>query len=251
VSIARTGDSVADEPDQLVNAGWINSTSLARIELLPGHKARLVRWKPTLGGVVVGYLILYQSSDGWSTGSIPATLPLRMAALALCLGAVFVLDDKAAVTVASVPSTLRYRRFVRVVLIVPLVAAAWAGQLAYVFVHTTNSLHLDTEGLLPIWGLTLELTGMMIAGLAIAAFAIRRLSEGSGGVAAGPTLLMLFGAGMFLPERWTLFPGSMDDPQWAAAHVRWAIIGVLATLLLLYFSRDPASRSFLRWFGDR
>lgn len=251
MTAARTDESPEDGLGLVTSHRLRTDGRLRQFEQLVGHKVSLVRWKPTLGGAFVGFLILYQSSDGWSTGTMPATLPLRMAALALCLGAVFVLDDQAAVTVASVPSTLRYRRALRVVLIAPLVAAAWAVQLAYVFVHTTNSLHRDTEGLLPIRGLTLELTGMMIAGLAIAALATRRLSEGSGGVAAGPTLLMLFGAGMFLPERWTLFPGSMDDPQWAAAHVRWAIIGVLATLLLAYFSRDPASQRFLRWLGDR
>jgi hypothetical protein len=111
-----------------------------------------------------------------------------------------------------------------------------------VFVHATSLLHRDTEGLLPIWGLTLEMAAMMMTGIAIAAIATRWVPEGLGGVAAGPTLLVLLGAAMFLPDRWTLFPGSMDDPQWAAAHVRWAVIAVLASLLFVYFSRDPAAR---------
>jgi hypothetical protein len=172
---------------------------------------------------------------------MPAIIPLRMAALLLCLGAVFLLDDPAAVTVASVPSSLRYRRSLRVLLVSPIVAAAWIGQLVYVFVHTTNLLHRDTEGLLPVWGLTLEMVAMMMTGLAIAAVAARWVPEGLGGVAAGPTLLVLLGAAMFLPGRWSLFVGSADDPQWFASHIRWAVVAVLATLLLHYASRDPAA----------
>lgn len=246
MSTARTSDSIEGAPQRLSNARWGNSTRFDQIELLLTQKFRLVRWKPTLGGAFVGFFILYQSSDGWATSSGPATLPIRMAALALCLGAVFVLDDPAAVTVASVPSSLRYRRSLRMALIAPLIATAWAGQLAYVVLHTTSLLHRDTEGLFPFWSLTLEMVAMMMTGLAIAALATRRGAEGLGGVAAGPTLLLLFGASMFLPHRWTLFPASLDDPQWVAAHVRWAIIAVLATLLFAYFSRDPAARRTVR-----
>jgi hypothetical protein len=173
---------------------------------------------------------------------MPSIIPLRMAALLLCLGAVFLLDDPAAVTVASVPSPLRYRRSLRVLLVAPIVAAAWIGQLTYVFVHTTNLLHGDTDGLLPVWGLTLEMVAMMLTGLAIAALSTRWVPEGLGGVAAGPTLLVLLGAAIFLPDRLALFLGSADDPQWAASHVRWAVIAVLASLALAYFSRDPAAR---------
>ncbi len=224
---------------------------LSQIELLVAQKARLVRWKPILGGAVVGFFILYQSSGAWATGSMPAIIPLRLAALVLCLGAVFLLDDPAAVTVASVPSPLRYRRSLRLLLAAPLIATAWASQGAYVFVHATSRLHRDTDGLLPIVDLTLEMVAMMMAGLAIAALATRWVSEGLGGVAAGPTLVVLLGAALFLPHRWTLFPGTVEDPQWAAAHVRWAIIVVLATLLLAYSSRDPAARRSVRWFDDR
>lgn len=206
------------------------------------RKARLVRWKPTLGAAAVGFFILYQSSDAWATGSMSTIIPMRMAALVLCLGAVFLLDDPAAVTVASVPAPLMYRRSLRLVLVVPLVAAAWAGLLVYVLVHTKSLIHRDMAGLLPIWGLTLEMVAMMMAGLAIAALANRWVADGLGGVAAGPVLVVLLGAAMFLPHRWTLFPGSMDDPQWTAAHVRWAVIAVFATLLFAHFSRDPAAR---------
>jgi hypothetical protein len=129
-----------------------------------------------------------------------------------------------------------------VLLVAPIVAAAWAGQLGFVFVHTTSLLHRDTEGLLPVWGLTLEMVAMMLTGLAIAALSTRWVPEGLGGVAAGPTLLVLVGAAMFLPGRWSLFVGSADDPQWVASHVRWVVIAVVAMLALVYFSSDPASR---------
>jgi hypothetical protein len=246
VSFARTDDSLEGRYGSVANPQWGISRRLSKVELLLGHKARLVRWKPTLGGAVVGFFVLYQSSDGWATGSMSPLFSLRMAVLAMCLGAVFVLDDPAAVTVAAVPSPLRYRRGLRLILIAPLVATVWASQLLLVFVHATSRLHGGAEGLLPIWGLTLEMVAMMMTGMAIAALATRWVSEGLGGVAAGPTLLVLVVAAAYLPYRWTLFPGSVDDPQWAAAHIRWAAIAVLATLLFMYFSRDPAARRILR-----
>jgi fluoroquinolone transport system permease protein len=215
---------------------------LRQIDLLLLQKVRLVRWRPMLGGAAVGLFILFQSSDAWATGSMSPIRPMRLAAVALCIGAVFLLDDPAAVTVASVPVPLPYRRGLRLLVGAPIVAAAWVGYSVYVVVHTTNLLHGDTEGLLPFWALTIEMAAMMMTALAIAAAATRWVSEGLGGVAAGPTILALFGAAAFLPYRWTLFPGSVDDPQWSAAHVRWAVIFVLATVLFLHFSRDPAAR---------
>ncbi len=241
VMVSRTDGSRERGRGRLASPRWSIGRRLDQIELLFGQKARLVQWKPMAGAAAVGFFVLYQSSGAWATG-MPAIIPLRMAALLLCLGAVFLLDDPAAVTVASVPSPLRYRRSLRVLLVSPIVAAAWIGQLVYVFVHTTNLLHRDTEGLLPVWGLTLEMVAMMLTGLAIAALSTRWVPEGLGGVAAGPTLLVLLGAAMFLPGQWSLFVGSVDDPQWVASHIRWAVIAVVATLILMYGSRDPAAR---------
>jgi hypothetical protein len=247
VTVAQTDDSLEGGRGSLGSPQWRRRTRLDQIELLLGHKASMVRWKPTLGGAVVGFFILYQSSGPWATGSMPAIMPIRMAALLLCLGVAFVLDDPASVTVASAPFSLRYRRSLRLMVVAPIIAAAWAGQLAFVVVHTTNLLHRDAEGLVPVWGLTLEMVAMMMTGLAIAAAATRWVPEGLGGVAAGPALLVVLGATLYLPDRWALVLGSVDDPQWQAAHIRLAVIAVLATLALLYFSRDPAAPPTFRF----
>jgi hypothetical protein len=242
VTVASKDDSPRHRLWGLAGSRWRASARLRQIDLLLLQKVRLVRWRPTLGGAAVGLLILFQSSDGWATGSMSPVRPMRLAAVALCIGVVFLLDDAASVTVASVPAALRYRRGLRLLLAAPIVATAWVGYSAYVVVHTANLAHGDTAGLFPFWALTLEMAAMIMTALAIAAAATRWGSEGLGGVAAGPTMLALFGAALFLPHRWTLFPGSIDDSQWEAAHFRWAVIAVLATLLLVYFSRDPAAR---------
>lgn len=214
------------------------SVRLSQFLPLLDQKTRLVRWKPILGGAAVGFVVLFQFSGALATSSISAIVPMRLAALVLCLGSVFLLDDPAAVTVAPVATPLRYRRGLRLILAVPLIAVAWMGQLIYV----TRSIHEEPPDMLTIWGLTLELVAMMTMGLAIAALATWWVSEGLGGVAAGPTLLVILGAASFLPHRWTLFPGSMDDPEWSAAHMRWAVVAVVAALLVAYSSRDPAAR---------
>ena len=202
------------------------------------QKTRSVRWKPVLGGAAVGFIVLYQYSGALATSSTTVIVPLRMAAVVLCLGSVFLFDDPAAVTVAAVPAPLRYRRALRFLLAVPLITVAWMGQLIYV----TTLIHEEPPDPLTIWSLTLELIAMMMMGLAIAALATRWVSEGLGGVAAGPTLLVILGAASFLPHRWTMFPGSIVDPEWSAAHVRWAVVAAVAVLLLAFFSRDPAAR---------
>ena len=50
---------------------------------------------------------------------------------------------------------------------------------------------------------------------------------------------------------WELFPGSAGDPRWGAAHVRWALILVVAIVVLVRLSQDPARRSRITHRGRR
>ena len=181
---------------------------------------RAMAWLPLLPAGALALAVL--SFDG------PVLLQLRLAALALCVGAAFVLDDPAAETLATSPSSLPFRRLVRVALVLPLVAALWALVLWYAGTGFDAAL-------------TLELAAMLAVTLAAAAFAIPRLADGRGGAAAAPSLLVLMGASTFaLPDAWTLFAQGPSDPRWAGSHARWTVVLLAAVAGLVYASLDPA-----------
>lgn len=146
------------------------------------------------------------------------TLHLRLAALALCIGGAFLLDDPAAETIESVPASLLFRRLLRLALALPVLAAAWA-------------LVVRSAGHVPAWELTLELGALLAVALALAARA--------GGVAAGPTLLVLFGLAALLPSRWALLVPGPEDPRWSAAHGRWALVLAAGLAAVVWASLDP------------
>lgn len=187
-------------------------------------------------------------------------LPVRLAAVALALGAGLVLDDPAAETLAATPTTLAARRALRLLLAVPVLGAAWilvlglsAQRLPMPAAAATDpsgampaggvTTAVVGTGEMPAGGFTLELAGMVAAALAVAALAIRVLGDGRvGGVVAGPALLALLGAALRLPGRWALFAPHPAHPVWAGAQGRWLLALLVATTVLTAASRDPAAR---------
>lgn len=163
---------------------------------------------------------------------------LRLAAVALCTGAAFALDDPAAVTTASTPTPLLFRRLLRVALMAPLVVAIWALLLAYAGESVRTAL-------------TLELAAMLAVTLAVAALATPHMADGRGGLAAGPALLALMAvAALAVPGRWTLL-AKAGDPRWAASHVRWGFVLALAVGAVVYASLDPGRHRRVRRLLDR
>ena len=100
----------------------------------------------------------------------------------------------------------------------------------------------------PTGALTLELTTLVIAGLALSVASARFVPEGMGGIAAGPILLGLVAAAHYLPERLAVFILDPQAPRWHAAHDVWRVLLLIAIAALLFVSRDPWRRS-LRSFG--
>ncbi|MBW3663398.1 MAG: hypothetical protein KY469_09895 [Actinobacteria bacterium] len=181
----------------------------------------------------------------WLTArrGVPApdlVLPLRIAGVALAAGAAFVLDDAAAVTVASAPTGLPVRRALRVALALTGVAAVWSGLVAYAAVAA-----VDPSGGpfgLPVAGLTLEFVATVTVAWAIAATVAATVEAGSGGVAAGPAVLALAAVAALAPARWVMYPAGPLDPAWTDAHRRWVGVLVVGLLVLVRASRDPAKR---------
>lgn len=199
--------------------------------LLGRPLARAIHWLPLPAAAALAIGVLTPEGD--------ILFQLRLAAIALCVGAAFVLDDPAAETTASSPMPLLGRRLVRVALVLPVVAALWLLLLRYAGAAFSGAV-------------TLELAAMLAVTLATAALAAPFVADGRGGVVAAPALPgLLAAAALTLPEDWTLFAEGPDDPRWAPSHGRWAVLLVIATLLFLYASLDPGRARLSSRLRDR
>ncbi|MEU0190215.1 ABC transporter [Streptomyces afghaniensis] len=139
---------------------------------------------------------------------------LRAAVLAFAMGLVFLLDDPARHTTATVPVPRPVRVALRVALVVPAAAAWW----------TAAVLLVPPELRPPVADITLEAGAASAVAVAGAAVAVRctEVTRPGPRVAAGlltsAVLVMLF-----WPGRWALFV-PVEDDRWAAAHDRWAVV---------------------------
>ena len=183
---------------------------LRQSALLIRPLVRTIRWLPLPVAALLGVGLLTFGEQGLGD--------LRLAMIALCIGAAFVLDDVAAPTVESSPPPLLFRRTLRLALVLPLAAALW-GLLLW-----------DANGSPAVGALTLELAGMLALTLAAAALV--------NGAAAGPVLLVLLGAARLLPDRWSIFDGSQG------AHARWGLVLAIGVAGFLYASLDPGRLRF-------
>ncbi|MFD2094037.1 hypothetical protein [Blastococcus deserti] len=207
---------------------------IRQLPLLVRPYLRAVRWQPSLGAAALAALLV-----GWKADDLAepgtGTLVLRGVAVLLGLGAAFLLDDAAADTLASSPTSLAWRRSSRLVVAAALAGVPWV--LAVVWVDTR-------AGSLPIAGLSIEFTAMLALALAAAAGIARWTDTREPGVLAAPVTSGLVLVIVRLPERWALLVG--PGPMWAAAHQRWTLVLVTAVLLLLWCNRDPARTAPVR-----
>lgn len=199
--------------------------------------SRAVRWRPLLGSALAGAVVLWLVRPAGEAG--PGSLPgLRLAGLLLCTGAAFVLDDPAQSTLASSPTNIALRRGLRLSLLCAALGLMWTAMLIAAAFFVRGSLSQ-----VPTGAATLEAGGMLALVLALAAVASARGVEGTGGVTAGPALVLaMLGATLgqqVWPEQLTLFPFGPDDPTWEIAHVRWAVVLLAAILVLALRSLDP------------
>jgi len=76
------------------------------------------------------------------------------------------------------------------------------------------------------------------AGLAGAAFAVRRAPERHAAAAGAATLFGLVFVSLFLPGRWSPWP-DVDEARWDAAHTGWLAALPLALAAVAIAHRDP------------
>lgn len=164
---------------------------------------------------------------------------LRGAVLAFALGLVFLLDDPARHTTATVPVPRPVRIALRVALVVPAAAAWWTAALLLV----------PPELRPPVADITLEAGAAFTLALAGAAVAVRCTEAKRPGpwLAAG-LLTSAVLALLFWPGRWALFV-PVEDARWAAAHDRWAVVLGGAVLVGVAGVGEPLRR--WAWPGVR
>jgi hypothetical protein len=168
-----------------------------------------------------------------ATGEAGLALPLlRVAILAFAMGLVFLLDDPARHTTATVPTPRPVRIALRVALVVPFAAAWW----------TVALLLVPQELRPPVADLTLEAGAAFVLAVAAAAVAVRCSDVARPGprLAAGLlTSAML--VQLFWPGRWALLV-PVQDERWAAAHDRWAVVLAGAVVLGAVCAVEPVRR---------
>jgi fluoroquinolone transport system permease protein len=157
---------------------------------------------------------------------------VRAVALLLAAGVAGALDDPTRATVAAVPTPLRFRYGVRLLLLVPPVAVSWSVLVWWVDARV--------GGALPALALTLEAAAVTGVVLAVCAVLARWPGLPDPGVAAGP-LLAAFAFGVPVLPRWTAL-AVLPGPGWDAAHLRWAVLLLAALTAFAVAVRDPAAR---------
>lgn len=212
--------------------------------LLLGPTARTIRWPAVVAGAAAAQLVLWAGKGELSSLEGISLTPLRVAAVLLCLGAGFIIDDDAGATVEPVVASLALRRGLRMLLALPVLGVGWALTLSVasrLAVWGPGTEPSVTHSL-PVAGLTLEAAALLSVALAGGAAAVRWVGQARAGVAAGPVLLGFVMAMLSIGRWWPLFPNP-SEPGWVVAHVRWAGILVVAAVLFAGLALDPARRS--------
>jgi hypothetical protein len=193
--------------------------------------ARTVAWVPLLAGALASVAIVE------AAGSSPLGRWPGFAALALCTGAAFLLDDPAGATTAATPQSLARRRMLRIGLALPLLAGVWLGSLWDATAADHASFGPDARA-----ALSLQFAAVLALTLAASATALRLMPDERGGWTGAVVPLLLLGVALWLPESWTLLAAPGDD-AWHAAQQRWAALLAVGLLTLACASRDPAARN--------
>lgn len=196
--------------------------------------ARAMSWHPPLWAAVLALAYVLKEAPGAYVDY--RILVLRVAALLICMGAAFVLDDPTEETLGHVPAPLLLRRGLRVALLVPLLAVAWLGLL-----QLAGDVSPKDGGPLPVGDLTVEVATLFVIALCAACVGERLTSDRLGGIAAAPIVLGLVAVAWLLPGDYKVILGSPRDLRWDDVHEWWrgALIG--SSILFAWLNRSPGA----------
>ena len=193
------------------------------IRPLVGHLARAVSWGPLAVVGLAGLLAVALTSDPGAT-----LLRAQVAGVALGAAGAYVLDDPAAMTLGSSPTSLAKRCALRLTGGVLVALAAW------------GAIALAARGDVPLRGLTLEALTFLVLGFAVAALSARLVSPTVAGTIGSVIVVVVAASGLVARARWWPIPTSPLDPS---ATRELAVLTVVGLVLLLPASRDPAART--------
>lgn len=183
-------------------------------------------WRAAGGSAALA--LAYVAGAG-NAGVAETRMRVGAAVVAACVA--FLVDDAAAVTVASSPTTLLGRRAIRAGAGLAVLGAWWvsAALLADAVAGSGR----------PPFSAALEALVIACIALAVSALAARRSDDATGGVAGAAVALACF-ATIYLPQRWwwPLTP----DPSSPSGMRRLALVLTGAVVLGVATSLDPARR---------
>ena len=194
------------------------------------HLVVVITWKPLAATAMA-------TATWLALAARPSGLLLSTASAAVAATTAHVLDDPAAVTLQSSPSTLLRRRAWRVVLAVPVVAVWWVLAIAIVSRSPAHP---------PLAEHTLQLVALSAVGLAGACTAAMIVGDGTrGGTAGALGVIACFGTAFRPARSLQLVP---IDPAAPGAARRLIVVLAVALVMQLGSSIDPARRlPGLRW----
>lgn len=170
-----------------------------------------------------------------------AVLVLRGAAVLLATGLALSVDEASGALLDATPTPLAHRLSARIAICGALVLPCWGLAIAAATVAGAD---------VPVGAVSLELAALSVLGLAVPGALRRWRRMCQPAVVTGPVLLGVLIAASRAPQGLTLLPLSPQDPTWAAAHGRWAVVLLVAGALLALTASDPATartgRSLLR-----
>ncbi|MBW3651194.1 MAG: hypothetical protein KY458_11560 [Actinobacteria bacterium] len=199
----------------------------AAIRALPAT-ARSMVWAPftVASGSVVSLVVAQRPWEGQQLSLGLARLTLVLVAI----GTALALDDAAADTLACSPTSLLWRRAVRLALAAG--AAAAVTVVALFAVGATGG-----TGGVPLDRLVVEGAGILL--LAMALSTAVGSDRGAFLFAVG-----LLGA-VIIQQRWpawSLFPMAPGAPGWSRAALVWGVVATVSAGALFVISRDPCLR---------
>jgi len=194
---------------------------------------KLLRWTPALAASLTVVLLLV-----WKEGALGSTEAgvwmLRAAGLIMAVGTVFLLDDPSSNITNSSPTPLRVRSGARLLLVCMAVSVGCLPAT----VLTSQRVSLAGEWL----GVVLEIAAMIGVAAAFSLTMQRWLGLSEPGQFAGVGVVATLVGAQLVGARWPMLVG--PGPQWEAAHLRWAIVLLLAVLVVVLQLRDPAATTW-------
>lgn len=211
---------------------------------------RAARWLPFGVAAAVGFAIPGVPSL-MSVDLRPDDLVglLRVGAACLGVGIVFLFDDPAKPSTVTVPTPATVITAVRALWAWAAAALWWAATLGVTVAGASAGASAGVGDRLPRGDLTLEAATFAAVGSAAAVCLWRGSARGVTGPVAAPAALLLLIGALMLPERLALMV-EVDSAAWAAAHDRWAVLLVTATVVAVLATLRRPGQALLRLPGQ-